>query len=360
MAPVRYSLSTRSALIEGLRSMCVRHVAAALVIVTVSGCGGSASPGGPSGPPLGNQPQAFMAEFAPSLEGNSIRFTWNRAPDSMYVLELGRSEGASDIGVIDVGSVAEHTVRDPPLGRVFARVKTRVGASLSSASAEASVLVIDLRDYIEAVFLGTGRLTPSDGNHGCSATGYMRGFRRATTVSVVISATVSADKAAAIRRAAEQVSTATGGSIQVTISSTGDPDPRPGQNEVTSTTHPSPSSQGCGSDNGCTIHIFADYQTPGLFSSSRAVQPVVQTPAAYAHDVVGHGVLGLCHPDGNLIGGAAQSLMSAGPSVFSGGPNGIADRLTTLDLLTSQAVYAAGLEAGATASDFRSAGLIKP
>jgi hypothetical protein len=94
--------------------------------------------------------------------------------------------------------------------------------------------------------------------------------------------------------------------------------------------------------------------------SSRAVQPPTQTAAAFAHDVIGHGVLGLCHPDGNLIGGPGLSLMSAGPNVFSGGPMGTADRLTSLDLVATRAVYDAGLDAGARRADFLSRGLINP
>jgi hypothetical protein len=224
----------------------------------------------------------------------------------------------------------------------------------------AAALTAFQKDYIEAVFLGTGRLTPTDGNHGCSATGFLRGFPRGTVVSVRISTSVSNDKQVAIGRAAEQVTEATGGIIRALVSIVEDPDPRPGRNEVTSTARSDAASQGCTSNNGCTIHVFANPAEPGLYISSRAVQPPNQTPGAFAHDVIGHGVLGLCHPDGNLIGGAGLSLMSAGPNVFSGGPNGIAERLTAFDLAATLAVYGAGLEAGARRADFVRAGLINP
>ena len=80
-----------------------------------------------------------------------------------------------------------------------------------------------------------------------------------------------------------------------------------------------------------------------------------RTPNAFAHDVIGHGVLGLCHPDGSLINRSGVSLMSAGPNVFSGS---IADHLTDLDLLATRAVYDIGLGAGARRSDFLRVGLI--
>lgn len=210
------------------------------------------------------------------------------------------------------------------------------------------------KDYIEALFLGTGRLTPTDGNHGCSDTGVMRGFPRGTNVSVIVSSSVSSDKLAAIRTVSDQGLEATGGVIRTAVTVADDPDPRPNRNEVTSTSRTDAQAQGCASNNGCTIHVFS---APGVFVSSRAVQPPDQTPAAFAHDVIGHGALGLCHPDGNLIGGAGLSLMSAGPNVFSGS---IADRLTSLDLQATRAVYGAGLGAGARRADFLRAGLINP
>jgi hypothetical protein len=225
------------------------------------------------------------------------------------------------------------------------------------AAGPAPTLTAFQRDYIEALFLGTGRLTASDGNHGCSTTGVMRGFPRGTLVSVLVSQTVSAAQLAAIVRVADQVREATGGALRTSVTRVDDPDPRPRPGEVTSTARTDAASQGCASDNGCTIHVFA---SPGVLQSSRAVQPPDQTAAAFAHDVIGHGVLGLCHPDGTLIGGPSTSLMSAGPDVFSGGPRGIADHLTTLDLLATRTVYESGLGAGARRADFLRAGVINP
>jgi hypothetical protein len=59
--------------------------------------------------------------------------------------------------------------------------------------------------------------------------------------------------------------------------------------------------------------------------------------------------------DGNLIGGASFSLMSAGPNVYSGG---IASQLTTYDLTAVQTAYGAGIKAGDRRSDFVAAGVL--
>lgn len=85
------------------------------------------------------------------------------------------------------------------------------------------------------------------------------------------------------------------------------------------------------------------------------MQPPDQTVNAYVHDVVGHGILGMCHIDGNLIGGPQNSLMSGGPGVFSGD---IADQLSMLDIDALQVVYGSGLNPGATGDDFIQEGLI--
>ena len=85
------------------------------------------------------------------------------------------------------------------------------------------------------------------------------------------------------------------------------------------------------------------------------MQPPTQTPNGFAHDIIGHGVMGMCHVDGNLIGGAGLSLMSGGPNVFSGQ---IALQLTPFDIAAAQAVYGSGLNPGATKADFLRLGLI--
>ena len=203
------------------------------------------------------------------------------------------------------------------------------------------------RDYIEAIFLGSGPLSPTDGTYSCPTfPGFWSGFPRGTLVTIRVSTTESADRRQAIQQAATQVNSATLGAIRVAFELTDDPNPIPGLNEATSTTHPSPSSQGCVSDIGCTILTFA---SPAVLKSSRAVLPPNQTPNAYSHDTIGHGIMGMCHVDGTLIGGPGLSLMSGGPNVFS---QQIALQLTPFDLAAAQAVYGSALNPGATKADF--------
>ena len=329
------------------------------LLTAAGGCGRSMEPTGPSTLLPAAElvaPDGLRMEFAPSVSNSEIRLTWNPVQDATYVVELGDAPGSVKYGSFDV-TATSFAFRDLPNGRVFARVKSRRGGTTSSPTADVSDWFLDMKDYVEALFLGTGPLVPTDGNHGCSATGWVRGFGRGTTVPLSVSTTVSSDKVAVIHGVADQVAVATAGAMQVAFGRTNNPNPTPGQNAATSTTHPTPVSEGCGGNGGCTIHVFVNPVSPGRFYSSRAVQPAGQTPEAYGHDAVGHGVLGLCHVDGNLIGGARRSLMSAGPGVFSGD---IADRLTEYDLAAVQVLYATGLGAGARGRDLLNAGIINP
>lgn len=213
---------------------------------------------------------------------------------------------------------------------------------------------VELKAAIEALFLGSGPLSPSDGNAACPFPGVWSGFPRGSRVRIRVSTGVAGDKLAAIRDAAGQVLAATAGAVTTTVEVVDDPDPRPGPDEVTSAANADPVSQGCPFDVGCIMHTFV---RAGVFGGGRAVQPPTQTPNAFAHDVVGHGVMGLCHVDGTRIGGPGLSLMSGGPGVFSGQ---IAARLTALDAAAAQAVYASALDPGASRADFLRAGLISP
>jgi hypothetical protein len=249
----------------------------------------------------------------------------------------------SSTGLVTGVSIGEADVRATYQGVSGSQHVNLVGPALSSFT----------RDYIQAIFLGSGPLSPTDGNYACdTGPGFWTGFPRGTVVTLRVSTTESQDKRQAIQQAAAQVSSATQGAVQVSFQLTDDPNPTPGMNEATSTTLPNPSNQGCPSDNGCTMPSFVSV---GVLKSSRAVQPPSQTPNAYAHDIVGHGIIGMCHIDGNLIGGPGLSLMSGGPNVFSGQ---IALQLTPFDLAAAQAVYGSGLNPGATKADFIRAGLI--
>ncbi len=77
----------------------------------------------------------------------------------------------------------------------------------------------------------------------------------------------------------------------------------------------------------------------------------------YVHDVVGHGIIGMCHIDARRICGPENSLMSRGADVFSGET---AAALTALDVAAAKAVYASKLDPDATRDDFIKHRLIDP
>jgi hypothetical protein len=201
---------------------------------------------------------------------------------------------------------------------------------------------------IEALFMGSGPLTPSDGFAACPFRNFWSGFPRGTEVTVRVSTTVPASVRRAIQSALRQIPQATRGAIRTKFELTDDPNPTPRPNEVTSTIHPDPVSQGCPFDRGCIMHQF-ERGRPGVFRSGRAVQPAGLPVNAYVHDVVGHGILGFCHIDGNRIGGPENSLMSGGPGVFSGA---IAARLTAIDMAAATAAYGSALSPGAARAAF--------
>jgi hypothetical protein len=299
-----------------------------------------------------------------AVTGNSVLLTWvvpsAGCPPTSYRIEAGSAPGLSNLAVLDTGTTAtSFSANGVPPGSYYVRVRGTNSAGAGPASNEVVLTVGTtglspfMRDYIQAIFLGSGPLSPTDGNYACPTfAGTWTGFPRRTVVSVRVSTSESTDKRQAIQSAAAQVSSATLAAIQTVFTLTDDPNPIPGPNEATSTSYPAPSTQGCPSDNGCTIHSFV---SNGVLRSSRAVQPPNQTPNAFAHDIIGHGVMGMCHVDGHLIGGAGLSLMSGGPNVFSGE---IALQLTALDIAAAQAVYGSGLNPGATKADFLRAGLI--
>lgn len=217
--------------------------------------------------------------------------------------------------------------------------------------------VAENADVIEALFLGSGPLTPGDGSHPCPLTDYWKGFPRGTTVKVRVSITVSEKVREAIEQALRQVPEATNGAIEATFELTEDANPMPERNQVTLTFHPDPAGQGCIFDRGCIIHRFDSKDRPGVFRSGRAVQTAGLPVNDYVHDVVGHGVIGLCHIDAKRICGPENSLMSRGAGIFSGET---ATELTPLDLSAAKAVYGSKLDPGATRDDFIKHRLIDP
>jgi hypothetical protein len=212
-----------------------------------------------------------------------------------------------------------------------------------------------LADYIEAIFLGSGPLTPRDGAHACPWSTPIRfsGWPRGTQVRVRISTTASARTRAVVGGVVDQMTLATNGTVAATLEITGEPDPVSAQGEITMTLRPDPGSTGCVAPYGCIHHTW---QSPGVFVAGRAVLDRTVPPQGWAHEL-GHGILGMCHVDGSAVGGARNSLMSGGPGVFSGD---LSEQLSPNDIAATQAVYAAGVQPGASRADFVRLGLVRP
>ena len=118
------------------------------------------------------------------------------------MVEFGSSPGLANLGSFEVSTTSFDFGNLPP-GEVYSRVRTRIDAVVSDPSNEASVHYFDFRDYIEAIFLGTGPLTPTNGDHGCSATGWVRGFGSGSTVAVIASDSMSPSQMAAVSERSE-------------------------------------------------------------------------------------------------------------------------------------------------------------
>jgi hypothetical protein len=211
---------------------------------------------------------------------------------------------------------------------------------------------VNPNNVVDALLLGTGPYIPRDGSPDCPLQGFWSGYPRGTVVRMRVSSRVPGPVQAGLADAVEPLAGATGGALTVVIQTTPEVDPQPGVNEVTVAEAALPRAAGCPSDAGCVQYRFAGR---GLLMGAQVVAPRGQSVGAYVHDAVGHGVLGLCHIDARLIGGAENSLMSDGVGVS---PGSGAPSLTGLDLEAIRAVYASSVNPGAARSAFLAARLV--
>jgi hypothetical protein len=207
-------------------------------------------------------------------------------------------------------------------------------------------------EVVDALFLGSGILIPRDGSTECPLQSFWSGYPRGTAVRMRVASRVPSHVQAALAGAVGSLAGATGGALTAIVGTTAESDPQPGVNEVTVAEVALPRAAGCPSDAGCVQYRFAGR---GLLMGARVVAPRGRSVGAYVHDAVGHGVLGLCHIDARLIGGAENSLMSAGAGVS---PGSGASSLTGLDLEAIRTVYASSVSPGAARSAFLAARLV--
>jgi hypothetical protein len=238
-----------------------------------------------------------------------------------------------------------------------------LGLSCGDSGTAPQALSPFLQDVIEALFLGSGALSPADDERACvTHPGRWAAFPRGSRVRVVLSDTLDrgsdgVDTRMLIEAALAGVEEATAGHIRVTVELTSDPDPLPAAGEVTATDHPAPVDTGCPFDRGCVHVTFADSARTVIASARVVLREDAQPADAFVHDLIGHGILGLCHIDQAAIGGNDKSLMAGGPGAYSGF---LPDALSELDVAAVRAVYGSGLQPGARRADFVAAGLVRP
>ena len=123
------------------------------VQITVTGCGASS----PTSPGPVAAPVLTVASQAVEVGGSEFQLAWSGS-GTTYEVSIGTSPGSSDVLTTDVAGVSTRW-RAPRGGTYYARVKTKDGAG--SASPEITLVSVDLRDVIDALWFDSGTLSDS-------------------------------------------------------------------------------------------------------------------------------------------------------------------------------------------------------
>ena len=272
-------------------------------------------------------------------------------PTRSFVVEVGTMSGTSDVAVIDTGSAATSYRWSPaPLGRFYIRVKARNEAGDGPPSQDVVVRSLDPRDFIEAIFLGSGPLRGEPPY--CS--GVMTGWPAGSEIRVLVSTSVPAVHRDVAMKTVAQFLEATHGSVRGTVAIVDDPNPLPRKGEITIAALDGPAMQAfCGRAAGCALttlrgHEIRSARIAFLAFLSSAERNVV------AHEL-GHAVLGLCHMSVNGTSDLQPPAIMGNTSVK---PNKQDDSWDPSTVKASAAVYGAGLTPGAGWAEFFAAGLV--
>ncbi len=336
---------------EGLEMKHLWRVAALCVAFLLDGCGSVLPPG-----PVTDLDFVVTAEAG---NRNAVDLKWAFGAGSVvgpaFLVEVGTSPGLSDVAVIDTGSSApSHHWQPAPVGKFYIRVKARNEAGTGPPSEDVMVRSLDPRDFIEAIFLGTGPLR--DQPPFCSGT--MTGWPAGSDIRVLVSTSVPSSLAEVVTKTVAQIPEATHGSVRGTVEMVNDPDPRPRDGEITFAALDAASlARFCGDgSSGCAATTRRGYEIQsariGVLSSlDRESRDTV------AHEF-GHAVLGLCHmygPVGFLAGVRPPPIMAGGTGEINNN-----DSWDPSTVRATAAAYGAGLTPGAGWPDFFAAGLVNP
>ncbi|MDQ3070760.1 MAG: fibronectin type III domain-containing protein [Acidobacteriota bacterium] len=302
------------------------------------------------------------------MKDRTAAISWGASSGATeYVVEVGSTTGGIDGGVHSAGTATSFTLRDLRAGRSHVRIKARNASGTSGASSEATFVLPDLADYIEAIFLASGPLVYSP-SPGCGNHGRWSAFPRGTTVRNLVSPQIPSQYREAIRVVLDQVAQATDGRLAATFEVVADAPHTVGVNEMV---HVALQTAGeiqfaCGSISGvaCVTHNSpVERGAPfsgGLIRWAVGYYVVPNTPTTrpYAHEP-GHGVLGMCHINADAIGGRQHSLMSVGDTPAPTAATSQSERLSPFDIEALQTVYGSSVAIGARRPEFVAAGLVK-
>jgi hypothetical protein len=334
-----------------------RQVLAFLALV-LAGCSDSSEPVKPSAPETPPSIQSLDFGITPEVGGRSVvDFTLLGGElATRFQVEVGSTPGATDVATLSFPAQKGQAThpgewKPAPIGTLFARARAENSAGSSPWSREVQIASVDPRDVIEALFLGEGRLE-ADGP-GCFQRGEMRGWQAGSVISVVVSSSVPENQLAAVRQTVAQLPSATLGALQGTVRRADRVDPTPGVNEIAITVVPPAQAEArCRGYSACSLGRYS-----GPFITGATI--VVAEGALPTNDwllphELGHAAFGLCHIH------APEGLRPGPTMTGSGSFARLTAQLEPLTLKALEAVYRAGLTAGASRAQFVAAGLVNP
>ncbi len=340
----------------------------ALLVTLAAACGGDGgSPTAPTpGPSVPPAPQNLSVGTNPDLNGNTFTFTWDAAQTPAFLVEIGHQPGTSDVAVIEVDQ--PHLTWDPPARDVdlvdyYVRVRGKNDVGIGPPSDVrcpgtvdpqcniGKVQDLDLRAFIEALFLGDGPLSLGP------PSGFMGGFPFGSQITVTFLNTVDPHWREVVRdlltvcaekdfRGDGAIPCAMG--LTFTYSETSDRGPildaiqggpRPPQNEVWVYDTPQ----------GCTRGVTHKYYEAGSSVTWAAIICLPSSTDEYeaAHEM-GHAL------------GFQDLTFGLDIDSYMMRPVSFHCSLSVYEFAAVELAYAAGLRPGDSRQDFINAGLIEP
>lgn len=355
--------------------------AASLIVMTcLSACGGSEG-GGSTAPGATPTPAAapgpVVAQYFSRLDiaGRALTVGWEPvAGADRYIVEAGSSSGATDLGTLSVSAPAvTATLSDvAPRDAIYARVRAANAAGMSPQllANELRIEMPDMRNVIEGLFLGTGPF--SEGTRPRGEAVAMGGWASGSRVNVRVPQGVGGGQYDAVAQGVDDFKSTTGLDFVIeraTLTLAEHARERPygvtfilGEGLCSRT-------PGAPGDVPCAISD----PTPQFATASVRLNGG-DAPRVWTHEF-GHAI-GLHHmfvrakvknqvdlrlyQEYDIRMGGAHIRTTDDNGSWGVGSARADGRFSTIELEAIRRVYAAGLRAGSTPSDFVARGLITP